>query len=331
MSAQPANGPWTVARLIGWTREFFEKHQVESPRLCAEILLAHAMKCRRLELYTRFEHVPGEDVLAAYRTSVKEAAGGKPIAYLTGTRDFFSLTFEVTPDVLVPRPETEILVERVVHLARAAAPPAERQADPLADRPADGEPAAGPQVETSAPVATVAVSAPPPLKIADLGTGSGCIAVALAKNLPGVRICASDISAAALAVARRNADRNGVADRIEFRPGDLVAPWEDVEPFDVIVCNPPYIGTREAGGLPKNVRDFEPHAALFAGEDGLAILRRLAAECGPRLRPGGHLLMEVAYNQASVVKQLLTAAGWVDIQTYRDDQRYERVVHARRA
>lgn len=331
MSAQPANGPWTVARLIGWTREFFEKHQVESPRLCAEILLAHAMKCRRLELYTRFEHVPGADVLAAYRSSVKEAAGGKPIAYLTGTREFFSLTFEVTPDVLVPRPETEILVERVVHLARAIASPVETQAGLLTERPAEPAPPPGAEMESSGPVASVAVAASPPVRIADIGTGSGCIAVALAKNLPAARICASDLSEAALAVACRNAERNGVADRIEFRRGDLVAPWEDVEPFDMIVSNPPYIGTREAAGLPRNVRDFEPHAALFAGEDGLTILRRLAAECGPRLRPGGHLLVEVAYNQGSVVKQLLGAAGWVDIQTYRDDQRYERVVHARRA
>lgn len=355
MSAQPANGPWTVARLIGWTREFFERNQIESPRLCAEILLAHAMRCRRLELYTRFEQVPAAEVLAAYRGSVKEAAAGKPIAYLTGTRDFFSLTFEVTPDVLVPRPETEILVERVVHLARPprpAAPPAdEASADPREaaaaevapetanDAPAGGKDtaAAGKDVLVRAKDAPAkdtplaAKNAPvPAISILDIGTGSGCIAVALAKNLPGAAIAASDISEASLAVARRNAVAHGAAERIEFRCGDLAGPWANHPPFDIIISNPPYIGTREAASLPHSVRDFEPHAALFAGDDGLAVLRRLAVECAARLRPGGHLLVEVAYNQAAAVKQLFAAAGWVDIQTYRDDQRYERVVHARR-
>jgi release factor glutamine methyltransferase len=283
---------WTVARLLSWTREYFERSGLESPRLCAEILLAHAIQCKRLELYTRHELVPAAEQLGRFRESVKQAATGKPIAYLTGTKDFFSLSFEVTPDVLVPRPETEVLVERTIHLARAR--------------------------ET-------------PLRLLDLGCGSGCIAIALARQLPAATICASDISDAALTVARRNAARHEVESRIEFRGGDLLAPWSDAPPFDAIVSNPPYIGLREAAELSPGVRDFEPHAALFAGPDGLDVHRRLAVDARDHMADAGHLLVEVAWNQAAQVRDLLAAAAWTNIQTYRDDLRHERVVHARTA
>lgn len=286
-----AGGPWTVARLLGWTRGYFQQHGVESPRLCAEILLAHAMGCERIELYTRHETTPGESVLQAYRAAVKEVAGGKPIAYLTGTKEFFSLAFRVTPDVLIPRPETEVLVERVIHLGR----------------------------HDEAKIQS----------ILDVGTGSGCIAVALAKNLPDVSIFASDVSEAALDVARGNAETHGVLDRIDFRAGDLFEPWQDTR-FDVIVSNPPYIGESEAPSLPANVRDYEPHAALFAGDDGLDIVRRLVAEAHQHLNAGGHVLIEMAYNQSGAVRALLDESSWSDIVTYRDDLRHERVAHARR-
>ncbi|MBI5863885.1 MAG: peptide chain release factor N(5)-glutamine methyltransferase [Planctomycetes bacterium] len=283
---------WSVARLLNWTREYFEQKGVESPRLCAEILLAHILKCRRLELYTRYESEPSAAQREQFREAVKEAASGKPIAYLTGQRDFFSLNFVVTPDVLIPRPETEVLVERVVSMLRDA------------DRSG--------------------------LRILDVGTGSGCIIVALAKNLAEPRLYAGDISEAALAVARENARRLGVEQRIEFRSGDLLAPWAGEPPFDVIVSNPPYIAERDAATLPANVRDFEPRGALFAGEDGLAIIRRLVADALPMTRPGGHLLIEVAYDQAQAVCALFRDAGWGDVVTYRDDLRHERVVHGKR-
>jgi release factor glutamine methyltransferase len=286
-----AAGPWTIARLLAWTTEFFSRRELESPRLCAELLLAHALGCQRLELYTRHEQVPPQGALASFREAVREAASGRPIAYLTGFKEFFSLAFEVTPAVLIPRPETEVLVERTIALIRSTDPRLRR--------------------------------------VLDLGTGSGCIAVSLARHLPGAQVFASDISAAALDVARRNAERHGLLDRIEFREGDLLACWQDVEPFDVIVSNPPYIGTREADELPASVREYEPHAALYAGEDGLAVLRRIAAEAPSRLVAGGHLLTEVGYRQSAAVRALLDEAGWRDIVTYRDDLRHERVVHAR--
>ncbi len=257
--------------------------------MCAEIMLAHAMGSERIGLYTHYEDLPDEPVRARFRELVKEAGGGRPIAYLTGSKEFFSLPFEVSPDVLIPRPETEILVERTIDLVRKA----------------------------------------PDLRdILDLGTGSGCIAVSLARHLPGVRVCASDISEAALAVARRNAERHAVTDRIEFRCGDLLAPWMPLPAFDVVVCNPPYVATVGAP-VAKDVLDFEPHGALLAGSEGLDVIRRVISEAPTALRAGGHLLMEMGFDQASAVRDLLAQGDWQAIVMYRDGAGHERVVHAR--
>ncbi len=296
-AAQPDATPWTVARLLTWTRGYFQQHHLESPRLCAEILLAHALACERIRLYTRFEETPSDDVLTRFRGLVKEAAAGRPIAYLTGTKEFFSLPFEVTPDVLIPRPETEVLVERTIDSVRKS-----------------GSQGAA---------------------LLDLGTGSGCIAVSLARHLPQARLFASDISPPALEIARRNAARHGVGERIEFRLGNLFEPWlapgADGQPpaFDIVVCNPPYVRTNDPA-LARNVRDFEPHLALFAGPDGLEVIRRLVAEAGRWLTPAGQLLLEVAYDQAGAVRDLLASRDWQAITTYRDPAGHERVVHARR-
>jgi release factor glutamine methyltransferase len=287
---------WTVARLLAWTREYFQRGGIESPRLCAEILLAHALGCQRIQLYTRFEEAPTDDALARYRALVKQAAAGHPIAYLTGSKEFFSLTFEVNADVLIPRPETEILVERTIDLVRRT-------------------PGATPN-------------------ILDLGTGSGCIAVALARHLPQARIFASDVSPAAIAVARRNAAKHAVAERIDFRCGGLFEPWVNADAqaapaeFDLIVSNPPYIAT-EGAPVDRNVREFEPQVALFAGPDGLGVIHALLAAAPTRLKSGGHLLLEMAFDKAPAVRALLAGASWRDIVTYRDGAGHERVVHAR--
>jgi len=229
--------------------------------------------------------------MRADRAAIAEAAIGRPIAYLTGAKEFFSLPFEVTPDVMIPRPETEVLVERAIHLVR------------------HGKGKIG--------------------SILDVGTGSGCIAISLAKHLADVSICASDVSEAALEVARRNARRHGLLERIELRVSDLFASWEPDRRFNMIVSNPPYVAESEAESLPANVRDFEPRVALFAGEDGLAVVRRLIAEAPQHLSLGGHLLTEVAYNQSAAVRDLLDESVWSDIVTYRDTLQHERVVHAR--
>jgi release factor glutamine methyltransferase len=286
---------WTVARLLAWTRAYLERNRVESPRLSAELLLAHALKCERIRLYTQHDRVPGPEVLTAFRESVKQAAAGRPIAYVTGTKEFFSLSFEVTPHVLIPRPETEVLVERTIELVRNAR----------------GKLRA----------------------VLDLGTGSGCIVVSLAKHLSDMELFASDVSAAALQVARRNAERHGVLERVEFRAGDLFEAWAELKRagrrFDVIVCNPPYVAEDDAASLPVGVREYEPGVALFAGGERLGVHRRLIREAPPWLNSGGHLLLEAAFDQAPAVRELLDESVWRDIVAYRDGLKHERVVHAR--
>lgn len=293
MDAPQVDAPWTVARLLAWTRDYLHRCGVDSPRLCAEILLAHAMGCERLHLFTRYECQPDAEALAKFRAAVREASAGRPIAYIVGCKDFFSLCFEVTPDVLIPRPETEILVERTIHLVRAEG-----------DRP---------------------------IAIMDLCCGSGCIVVSLARNLKHAKLYGSDLSPAALEVARRNAAKHGVAERIEFRAGDLFSAWPDSgEPgLDVIVSNPPYVCEGDFLNLPCTIRDHEPPEALRAGVDGLDVIRRLLLDAPSRLRPEGHLLLEVGARQAPEVRHLLASRQWSDIRCYRDGAAIERVVHAR--
>ncbi|MCA9244032.1 MAG: peptide chain release factor N(5)-glutamine methyltransferase, partial [Phycisphaerales bacterium] len=258
--------PWTIARLLAWTRDYFETAGVDSARLCAELLLARALGCERIHLFTRYEQVPTNEQRDVYRAWVRRAAAHEPVAYLLGEKEFFSLKFEVTPDVLIPRPETEVLVERAIHAARGA----------------NGD----------------------ITRILDIGAGSGCIPICVAKHLPDATVCASDICENALAVARRNGERHGVRDRVDWRVGDLFDPWRGVEPFDLIVSNPPYVGESEAADLPANVRDYEPHTALFAGPDGLDIIERLVRDAGEFLRPGGEIMLEVGWKQAPRVRAL---------------------------
>lgn len=285
---------WTVERLLAWTHAHLRENRIESPRLCAELLLARALGCERIELYTRYDSAPAAAALDPFREWVRQAAEGKPVAYLLGTREFFSLEFEVTPDVLIPRPETETLVERAIEAARAA---------PLGQSEA---------------------------RILDLCTGSGCIAISLAKHLPQARFVATDISSDALEVARRNADRHDVGERIAFHAGDLYDAMPDAAAFDIITCNPPYVSTTDTESLDANVRDYEPHVALFGGPDGLEIIRRVVDGAAERLSGGGLLFIEVAYDQATAVRALLAEADWEQIETYRDLADHERIVQARR-
>ncbi|MCH7721097.1 MAG: peptide chain release factor N(5)-glutamine methyltransferase [Planctomycetes bacterium] len=266
--------PWTVARLLAWTRGHLEEKGVAEPRLSAELLLAHALDCRRIELYTHGEQIPSPDQLTTFRDLVCRSATHEPIAYLTGSKEFFSLAFEVTPDVLIPRPETETLVERV--LAHCT--------------------------ERDRPDAT----------LLDLGTGSGCVAIAILVNCPGVQMVASDISEAALAVARRNAETHGVLDRMRF----VAAPGLDLPPevvpaggFDVIVSNPPYIGEAEMATLPANVRDHEPRVALTEGADGLSVYRILAEAGSAVLKPDGAVFVEIGADMGQAVCDVFAAGG----------------------
>jgi release factor glutamine methyltransferase len=294
--------PWTVGRLLQWTADYLKGHGSESPRLDAEVLLAEALGCQRIELYTTFEDVPGDDKRSAFRELVRRRAEGTPVAYLVGRREFYSLSFRVTPDVLIPRPETELLVVAVLDLVKAKGPESSNSQSPI----------------------------PNPL-IADVGTGSGIIAVCLAKHLPGSRVTAIDISPAALAVAEENAKKHGVAERIEFVAGDLLASVPAGRQFDVVVSNPPYVTTAELETLAPDVKKFEPHGALVAGPKGTEVIERLIPQAAERLCPGGHLLMEISPTIHDAVCSLLKNDNRFELgPTIKDLARLPRVVQARK-
>ncbi len=286
------NDVWTVGRLLTWTSDWLGTRGSESPRLDAEVLLAHVRGCPRIALYTAFDVAVADAERARFREFVKRRGEGEPVAYLVGEREFFSLPFRVTRDVLVPRPETEGLVVRTLDLCKAADAP----------------------------------------RIIDVGTGSGAIAVTVAKHLPRARLVATDVSEAALAVARSNAERHGVADRIEFVACDLLADPRAAGPWDVIVSNPPYVREEEFAALPRDVRDHEPRGALVAGPTGVEVVERLAAAAAERLAPGGWLLVEIGPAVAAAAAAGIAAqSGLVAEPTLNDLAGLPRIVQARRA
>lgn len=234
-----------------------------------------------------------------YRNIVERRRRGEPIQYITGEAEFYGLPFRVTPDVLIPRPETEHAVEKVLELA----------------------------AETAAP--GIPPQRAPLRRIVDVGTGSGAIAVALASHLPDAAITATDLSAAALEVARGNSARNGVESRIRFLQGDLLAALAG-EQFDVVVSNPPYVAESDRAALAVEVREFEPQGALFAGEDGLAIYRRLIPQAFAALAPAGCIVLEMSCGQDAAVGNLLAKAGFSEISFTADLQGIPRIAAARR-
>ena len=289
--AGPAQSPavWTVLGLLRWTTEHFTARGLDSPRLDAECLLAHALGTDRLRLYLDFDKPVGAEERVRFRELVRRRAGERvPVAQLTGVREFWSLPLEVTRDVLVPRPETETLVEAALGLARERGPE---------------------------------------LCILDVGTGSGALALALAKELAGARITATDVSEGALAVAARNAERLGVGDRVRFVRGSLYAPVAG-ERFDLVVANPPYLAEGEAGLLAPEL-GFEPRAALFAGPRGDEVLVALVDGARDVLSPGGGLALEIAPGQAETIRARCVARGLEDVRVIPDLAGRARVVAAR--
>jgi len=281
--AAPAPARWTVLEVIRWTVARFTERDLATPRLDAELLVAHALGLPRLQLYVQFDRPLLPDELAAIRALIKRRQAGESVAYLVGKKEFWGLEFAVDARVLVPRPDTETLIE----VAR------ERLAD-----------------------------APTP-RAADVGTGSGAIALTLAKLFPAAAVFAVDVSPAALEVARGNAERLALA--VTFVEGDLGAPLAEHGPFSLLVANLPYIPSGELAALPAEVR-VEPTLALDGGPDGLALVRRLVAEAPGLLGPGGVLALEIGAGQAPATAELLRAAGFTDLQTRRDLGGIERVV-----
>ena len=286
---------WTIQKLLNWTTQYFTDKKVDSPRLSAELILAYVLSMSRIELYTHFDTTVPKEKLDNLHKIVKRASQNEPVAYLIGKTEFYSIELEITRDCLIPRPETELLVERSIDFLKR------RTAKQL---------------------------------VCDLCTGCGSIAVAVAKNFANADIIATDISDATLKVAEKNVEKCGLRQRIELLCGDLfdpLIPQIDKAKFDLIICNPPYISAGELEKLDKNVKDFEPKDALYGGIDGLDIYRRIAEKVDEFLKPGAALMLEVGYSQGPAVKELLEKVSiFSDIKVEKDFHNNDRIVIAKK-
>ena len=285
---------WTIRALLAWTTDFLAKKGTppSTARLESQLLLAHVLRCSKVDLLVRFEEVPADPQRAAFRELIKRRVDGLPVAYLVGSREFYLLEFEVSPAVLVPRPETETLVAEALKLLKPLAAP----------------------------------------MVLDLCTGSGCIGISVAHQKTDARVTLADVSPDALDVARKNAKKHGLDSRLQFRQGDLFAALPGGSLFDAILCNPPYIAPGELATLAPDVREHEPRLALDGGPDGLAFYRRLATDAGKHLNPGGALLLEIGATQDDAVRVIFAERPEFEVKkTLKDHAGLPRVVSLRKA
>ncbi|MGE0130698.1 MAG: peptide chain release factor N(5)-glutamine methyltransferase [Blastocatellales bacterium] len=285
----------TISETLKEASERLRAASVANDLLDAQTLLAEALGKDRTYLIINFNQQLAEEVLSKFQAMISRRAAGEPLQYITGHQAFFGLDFEVTPDVLIPRPETELIVEETIRLVQQnkAAKPA------------------------------------PPV-IVDVGTGSGCIAVALARELDGARVIASDISLAALRVSRRNAARHGLENQIGFIASDLLDAFADERFADFILSNPPYVSDEEMPTLQREVRDWEPHLALTDLNDGLSVYRRLLKDASSRLKPGGHLICEMGYTQSESISAMVDREVWAEPRMLDDLQGIPRTIVLRK-
>jgi len=277
---------WTILRVLDWTRTFFESKGIESSRLDAEVIIAHVLKLQRVMLYAHFDRPLAADELGAIRELVKRRANHEPVAYLLESREFWSLDLDVNSSVLVPRPDTEVLVEVALKKIEDLENP----------------------------------------RIADVGTGSGCVALALAQDRKDATISAFEVSASAREVANRNVIRHEVADRIEIIESDLLSGHQSSSgPYDLIVANLPYIPSKDIDELSAEVKDHEPRLALDGGPDGLDLIRRLIDSAGKHLKSGGFLVLEAGFDQLDSLENLMDASGFDAIEIRKDYADHPRV------
>jgi len=279
---------WTILEILQWTASYFQEKEIQSPRLTAEVLLAHTLRQDRMYLYVHYDQPLEAEERSRFKTLVKQRVQGTPTQYLTGKQEFWSLEFQVAPGVLIPRPETEHLVEAAVNLS------------PQFPQPA----------------------------IVDVGTGSGNIAISLKREIPHAEVYADDVSDAALEIAKDNASRllNGETS-IVFRQGDLLQPFSDTT-FDLIVSNPPYVSTAEYEVLSCEIREHEPKLALYAGEEGLDVYHKLIPQARSYLNPHGYVLVEIGYGQKDAVADIFQEHGFVIQDLVKDYAGINRVVVA---
>jgi release factor glutamine methyltransferase len=289
-NSDQASTAWTISKLLSWTSDYFSSHGIDSPRLTAELLLSHCLSIKRLDLYLQFDKPMSQEELARYKTLIKRRIEREPVAYITGSRGFWTLDLDVNPDVLIPRPDTECLVETALKVI-----PSE-----IMDRP---------------------------LKILDLGTGPGTIVLSLAAERPDNHYFAVDLSEKALHVACRNRTRNDITSPVFFVRGDWFSPWIKKPIFDLIVSNPPYIPSQDIKGLEPEITRYEPMLALDGGMDGLSCVRRILEEAPAFLMDGGHLMMETGFDQRQKVMEIAESCGcYKEIEYVKDAAGHDRVV-----
>jgi len=282
----------TIAETLKEASERLRAASVPNDLLDAQTLLAAAMSKDRAYLIINFNQRLSEDLLSNFQTMIGRRAAGEPLQYITGHQEFFGLDFEVTPDVLIPRPETELIVEETIRLVQ--------------------------QNRIGSPV------------IVDVGAGSGCIAVTLARELGDARVIATDISRPALRVARRNAARHALEDRVDFVASDLLDAFAEEGFADFILSNPPYVSDEEMPTLQREVRDWEPHLALTDSNDGLSVYRRLLIDASSRLKPGGYLICEMGYTQSERISAMVDRAVWGEARLLDDLQGIPRTIVLRK-
>lgn len=278
---------WTVLKVLQWTTEYFSSRDFEQPRADAEVLLAHALRVERIQLYLNYDKPLSAEELARFRGFVRRRAAFEPAQYITGKQEFWSLEFKVTPAVLIPRPETEVLVEKALEIAGGG-----------------------------------------PFVVLDLGTGSGAIAVALAHERIAVNVVATDKSWAAIEVARINAARHGVIDRVSFAVMDLFEAMAPRPVFDLIVSNPPYVSDAEFLDLAPEIANYEPHSALRGGgKQGLGLIGKILEQFNAYLKPQGSLLVEIGQGQAEILKEALSVVPMARFEFIEDYSGVKRVLH----
>jgi release factor glutamine methyltransferase len=286
---------WTIIKLIQWATSYLKSYDIDSPRATGEILLAHALQLNRIDLYLKFDQPLVADELQIFKTLIKRRVRREPVAYILGVKEFWSLELEVNADVLIPRPETECLVELALDLLTRK-------------------------------------SSRPPQRILDLGTGSGAIVLALASQQPRHNYFASDRFRPAVELACRNARRHDLCQKIHFFVGDWLSSLNSAKPgFDVIVSNPPYIPCREIGGLQPEIHQYEPIAALNGDADGLAGYRKIIGTAHRHLNPDGVLLLEIGHDQREDIRQIAADSNqYNDFSCSKDYSGYDRVVTMRK-